>query len=101
MAKEPDNLVLVLVREMRTEMGERFDASDRRFEALEKRFDKIDKDFETFKYQLTHIFGLSGMGNLHARQADEKADAVVDRQARLEAKVDDIDRRLKRVEEPA
>ena len=97
MAKEPDNLVLVLLREMRATL----ETHATRFDAIDKRLEKMDKDNEIFKFQLTHVFGLSGMGNIHAQQADTKADAVTQRQTRLEAKVEEIDRRLKRVEEPA
>ena len=93
MAAESDNLVLVQLREMRVDIG-------RIFQKLEK-LDKLDKDFDTFKYQLTHTFGLAGMANLQSQQVDAKADAVLERQMRLEAKVSEMDRRLKRVEEPS
>jgi hypothetical protein len=50
---EPDNLVLVLLREMRAEMGTRFSSVDDclqglevRLDALEPRFDKIERRLE-------------------------------------------------------
>lgn len=38
---EPDNLVLVLLREMREETNARFDAMDQRFARSEKRLDAM------------------------------------------------------------
>ena len=97
MAAESDNLVLILLREIRADIARIF----QKLEQHDRRFDKVDKDFDTFKYQLTHTFGLAGMANLQSQQADAKADAVLERQMRLEAMVSDMDRRLKRIEEPS
>ena len=90
MAAESDNLVLVHLREIRADI-----------ERIFQKLDKLDKDFDTFKYQLTHTFGLAGMANLQAQQADTKADAVLERQMRMESLLSDMDRRLKRIEEPS
>jgi hypothetical protein len=38
---EPDSLVLVLLREMRAEMNERFDGVDARFDRMEKRLEAV------------------------------------------------------------
>ncbi len=47
---EPDNFVLVLLREMRAETNARFEAlqgrMDARFEAVDKRFDLIERRLE-------------------------------------------------------
>jgi hypothetical protein len=43
---QPNNLVLVLLREMRTEMNARFDGVDGRFDAVEARFERMEKRLE-------------------------------------------------------
>jgi hypothetical protein len=57
MANDADNLALVMLRDIRAKLDEhdaRFDAIKKRFD---QRFDKVETEFETFKFQLTHIFG--------------------------------------------
>lgn len=38
---EPENMILALLREMRQETNERFDAIEQRFERMEKRIDAM------------------------------------------------------------
>jgi predicted nucleic acid-binding Zn-ribbon protein len=63
---EPDNLVLEILKELRTEMREGFQRTDARFEALERRFvsleDRIDR-LEIKLDGLTHAM-LSGFGSI-------------------------------------
>lgn len=80
MADEPDNLVLRMLREIRAKL----DDHDKRFDRLDKRFDDHDKSMELFRFQPTHTFGLAGMANLQAQQADAKADETAARQKRLD-----------------
>ena len=95
MASEMDNLVLVQLREIRAQIG----SLDGKVSKLDTKISDLGREFDTFKYQLTHTFGLAGMANLHAQQADGKADTVANRQTRLELQVSDLDRRLRQVEE--
>ena len=90
MAKEPDNLVLVHLREIRSKL----DDHDKRFDQVDKRFDKIDKDFDTFKFQLTHALGIAGMANLHAQHAEAKADEALARQKHLQAQMKELQESL-------
>ncbi len=73
MADKPDNLVLRMLREIRAKL-----------DGHDKRFDDHDKSMELFRFQPTHTFGLAGMANLQAQQADAKADETAARQKRLD-----------------
>jgi tetrahydromethanopterin S-methyltransferase subunit G len=90
MAIEPDNLVLIQLREIRSKLN--------RLDTIETKLDKSNTDNETFKYQLTHTFGLAGMANLQAQHADAKVDDALERQKRTEVELAEIKRRLDRVE---
>ena len=101
MAKEPDTLVLIHRREMRAKM----DTMDAKFDAVKAeqslRFDTIDKTLGSLKFQTTYIYGAAGIANMTGLQAEAKAkaDDVVARQKKTDARVDDLDRRLRLVEE--
>jgi chaperonin cofactor prefoldin len=97
MAKDPDNLVLTLLREVRAKL----DAHDKRFDHADKRFDKIDERFDGLDYKLTHVFGFAAMASLGAKHAETKVSDLADRQTQLESQVTAIDQRLKAVENPA
>jgi len=43
---EPDNLVLVLLREMRADMNARFDAIENRLDAMDRRLDVMHRNGE-------------------------------------------------------
>jgi len=58
MADDPDNLVLSLLREMRQENRQRFDAIDKRFDAVENRIDAVEDRLETIKEQVTGMGGV-------------------------------------------
>ena len=96
MAREPDNLVLMQLREIRGGL----DQISSKLEEHDRRFDKIDKDNETFKFQLTHTFGLAGMANLQSQLAQERADEALERQKRMDSHFAEVERRLGKVEEP-
>jgi hypothetical protein len=54
MADEPDNLVLVQLREIRTTLADH----SKRFDRMDERFDRIDKRFDDFHLLVTHALGL-------------------------------------------
>jgi hypothetical protein len=101
MSKDPDNLVLTLLRDVRG----RLDAIDAKLDAHDKRFDKIDERFDGLDYKLTPVFGFAAMASIGARlgtkHAESKVNDVADRQTQPEAQVKAIDQRLKAVENPA
>jgi phage shock protein A len=99
MAKEPDDLVLIHLREMRAEMaGIRSEIGNVKAEQGQ-RFDSIDKTLETLKFQMTYTYGADGIANMTGLHAEAKADDIIVRQKRTDERVEDLDRRLRRVEE--
>ena len=74
MANEPDNLVLVMLREIRVKQ-----------DAMQETLSKLDKGFETFKFQLTHAFGLASMANLQSLHTETKLEEIKARQKQMAA----------------
>ncbi len=83
MADDPDNLVLVQLREIRAKLEklEKLEKLDR----LERHFDDMKRDFHEWKGYVTHILGLASLNNL-------RNDAI-------EAGLSEKEMRLKRIEE--
>jgi hypothetical protein len=44
-----DDITIEILKSIRREMRERFDAVDRRFDAVDQRFDAVDQRFETME----------------------------------------------------
>jgi hypothetical protein len=63
MAAEPDNLVLIQLREIRTTLAEH----SARFDQMNARFDSIDKRFDDFHMLVNHALGLSTTNHLKTR----------------------------------
>ena len=78
---EPDNFILKLLREIRAEMNERFDAVDKRFDANDKRFDGVDKRLDSLKQAMQ---GEPVLGRYAAAEVEERLEAIEKRLARLE-----------------
>lgn len=78
---EPDNFMLKLLREIRAEMNQGFDATRQRFDAVEKRFDGLDSKIESLK-QAMH--GESVLGRYATAEFDDRLDAIEKRLATLE-----------------
>jgi ABC-type transporter Mla subunit MlaD len=140
MANEPDNLVLVHLREIRATLaehssrfdridehfaqiddrfariddrftqiddrfaqmaaylGERFARVDERFIQMDKRFAEMDKRFDDLRDVLAHTFALSTTNNLKSRQHDQLHQFSEGEQQRLTTRVDELERRLVKVE---
>jgi hypothetical protein len=72
MAREPDNLVLQLLREMRSDLvGMRDDIA-----GVKTRLDGIDKKMDEHHYLMTHTFGVAGMANVQTGLVDAKVGRV-------------------------
>jgi tetrahydromethanopterin S-methyltransferase subunit G len=95
MAREPDNLVLTLLREMRSDMS----AMREDIAGVKTRLDGIDKKMDEHHYLMTHTFGVAGMANIQTGLVDARVDELVTRQKASEAKQVELERRLARVEE--
>jgi len=83
MAKEPDNLVLKMLRDIRATIDEH----TKLFEKAEKRFDKIDKKLEEMSESLTYSLGTSMHANVRHETVQKKLDALEQRIKRLEERV--------------
>jgi hypothetical protein len=95
MAREPDNLVLTLLREMRGDVSE----IKSKLGDLSLRFDAIEKKFDDHQYLMTHTFGIAGLANVQTGLVDARVNELAARQKATEAKQAELERRLARVEE--
>jgi uncharacterized protein YdcH (DUF465 family) len=75
MAKDPENLLLVQLREIRAEL----ERMSTKLEAHDKRFDKIDERFDGLDHKLTHVFGFAAMASLGSKHAETKVSDVAER----------------------
>jgi hypothetical protein len=81
MANESDNLVLVLLREMRSS----FDKVTSKLAEHDARFDKLEKSFEQFKVHSTYAMGLASSTNLQCMHTEAKVEEIEARQKQLAA----------------
>ena len=98
MADEPENLVLVQLRDIRAKLGE-IDELKRRFDLVDKRFDRLDKNFDEMRVYVNHALGLGTMNDLKARELDARVEAGEALSRRLDERFKDIEHRLSKVEE--
>jgi tetrahydromethanopterin S-methyltransferase subunit G len=97
MSREPDNLVLTLLREVRS----RVDSVDRKLDKLDehdRRFDALDKRLEDVAFNVRYAVGIGAVAEVKVREfalsveADRRRDegriaAIEARLARVEAKL--------------
>jgi hypothetical protein len=95
MAREPDNLVLQLLREICATQ----DAHTAKLAEHDKRFDGVDKRLDTLTAQVTYAFGMAGMANTHVGLVETRVDELADWKKQVERKQAELERRLTRVEE--
>jgi predicted nuclease with TOPRIM domain len=126
MANEPDNLILVHLREIRATLAEhsaRFDRIDERFAQVEarmderfaqiderfiqmdlrfaqmdKRFDRMEQRFDDLQEVVSHIFVLSSANSLKVQELDRRYQLNEGEQQRISGRVDELDYRLSEVE---
>lgn len=82
---EPDNFVLILLREMRAEMNEKFGGLESqmnvRFDAVDERFDRMEKRIDAVKQA---AFGESLMARYTVAEVEDRLAALERRMASLE-----------------
>jgi predicted nuclease with TOPRIM domain len=126
MANEPDNLILVHLREIRATLAEhsaRFDRIDERFAQVEarmderfaqiderfiqmdlrfaqmdKRFDRMEQRFDDLREVVSHTFVLSSANSLKVQELDRRYQLNEGEQQRISGRVDELDHRLSEVE---
>src|SRR6476660_5131069 len=108
MANEPDNLILVHLREIRATLAEhsaRFDRIDERFAQVEarmdlrfaqidKRFDRMEQRFDDLHEVVGHTFVLSSANSLKVQEFDRRYQLNEGEQQRISGRVDELDHRL-------
>jgi hypothetical protein len=85
---EPDNLVLVQLREIRAALS--------RFEG---RFDRLETGFNDMRLYVSHALGLGTTAELKAREIDERQSQSDERHKRTDERLASIEQRVARIEE--
>ncbi|MCJ2133379.1 hypothetical protein MKK69_04760 [Methylobacterium sp. J-026] len=78
---EPQDMILPLLREMRTEMHTGFERVARKLEDHDVRFDKIERRFDNLRQAVN---GESILGRHAAAEVEERLEAIEKRLAALE-----------------
>ena len=109
MANEPDNLILVHLREIRATLAEhsacfdrideRFAQVDERFAHMDKRFDRLERRFDDLHAVVSHTFALSTTTFAKSRELDQLRQFSEGERERLRERVDALDRRVAKLEE--
>jgi septation ring formation regulator EzrA len=71
-----EDLILELLRELKTDMNSRFEQIDKRFEQVDKRFEQIDKRFEQIEKRLDRIEDNQNREQTRLNQVYESRDKV-------------------------
>jgi chromosome segregation ATPase len=127
MANDPDNLVLVHLREIRATLAEhsarfnridgrlaqiddrfariddRFAQIDDRFaqieDRMEKRFDQLERRFDDLHAVASHTFVLSTANSLKVREFDQRHQFSEGEQQRISGRIDELEHRVYRIEQ--
>jgi hypothetical protein len=95
MAQEPDNLVLVQLREIRAILIDH----TARFERLEGRFGNLENGFNDLRLFVNHALGLGTTAELKAREPDARQSLSDAQQKRTEERLSSVEQRVARIEE--
>jgi len=99
MADEPENLVLVHLREIRREIGGMRENLEARIDRLETRFDSLDKQFGEMRQYVSHALGLGAMNDIKGRELQARIDADAHERRKSDRRVEELERRVTRLEE--
>jgi hypothetical protein len=94
MANEPDNLVLVHLREIRAVQADH----SAQFARINERLDQMDKRFEDFHELTSHTLRLSTSNDLRMRELDRRYEFSEGEQRRMADRMDEFERRLSDLE---
>ncbi len=95
MADEPDNLVLVQLRDIRGKL----DKIDDKLQEHDRRFDRLDKHADAMRQYVSHALGLGAMNEMKAREMDARLEMGEALSKQIDERFKDIERRLTKVEE--
>ncbi len=102
MANEPDNLILVHLREIRATLAEhsaRFDRIDERFTQMDQRFVQIDERFHQMDLRFAQIDERFAQMDLRFAQIDERFAQMDLRFAQIDERFVQVDLRFDRMEQ--
>ena len=90
-----DNLVLIQLREVRSELHEvRAKQTEH-----DRRFDQIDKRFEDFHALTSHTLTLGTANHLKSQEFERRHEFSEGEQQHMRDRMDDLERRVTRVED--
>lgn len=95
MAQEPDNVVLAHLREMRGELRD----IRLQLQGVMAKLEEHDRRFEDFHILVNHVLALGRVNQRRSRELVARHDLAGTWQQRTEERVDQIERRLGKIEE--
>jgi hypothetical protein len=96
---EPDNLVLIQLRDIRATLAEHSAQFVRLEQRFCERFDQLDKRFEDFHALTSHTLMLGTSNSLKSQDLERRYEFSEGEQRRLSQRMDDFERRLSKVED--
>lgn len=100
MANEPDNLVLVQLREIRAMQAAMQADNSAQFARINERLDRMDKRFEDFRAVTGHALTLSTATDLRMREFDQRHAFSEGEQRRMTGRMEEFEQSMtKRIEE--
>jgi hypothetical protein len=94
MANEPDNLVLVQLREIRATQAEH----SAQFALVNERFARVDRRFDEMRFLLGHTIGLGTTTCLKSQEFEQRQGFSEGEQRRMNERMDEFERRLSDLE---
>jgi hypothetical protein len=98
MANEPDNLVLIQLREIRAMQAAMQADQSVQFARINEQLEQMDKRFEDFHALTNHTLMLSTANDLRMRELDRRYEFSEGEQRRVADRMHDFERRLSEVE---
>jgi hypothetical protein len=106
MANEPDNLVLIQLREIRATLAEHSALLAEhsallagQSHVMKERFDQVDKRFDEFHALTSHTLMLGTSNQLKSQEFERRYEFSEGEQRRMTERMDELERRLTKVEE--
>jgi hypothetical protein len=95
MANDTDKLVVAHLREMHAQLQ----GISAKLEDHDRRFDRTDRSLEGFRPLVEHTLSAATLSQIRVGKLEAHRDATGAWQKRIEERLDDIERRLTRVED--
>jgi hypothetical protein len=95
MANDTDQLVVAHLREMHAQLQ----SISTKLEEHDRRFDRTDRSLDGFRPVVEHTLGVATLSQLKVNRLEAHRDTIGAWQKRVDERLDEIERRLVRVEE--